>query len=208
MTNQTLRSFSLLFLTVLLALNLTTRFPSPKFAGAGKIHIPDDLDDVIDDEEDDEWKNWGKKKSKSPQFDVDPSDLDKMEPSQIQAELMKHQTGPIFGFVKLRLGVKRTPDVVSETAIKWMKVMKTGGLDVRFMGMDVTTIMFSTEAGQDMDELKDFILEQPDAYEVKIGNNVYRRPGDPPLEEVLNKLRSQKDNGDGPASDERGKDEL
>ena len=49
--------------------------------------------------------------------------------------------------------LKTWQDVVTETAIKWMKVLKTGGLDVRFMGMDVTTIMFSTEAGQDMDEV-------------------------------------------------------
>lgn len=35
------------------------------------------------------------------------------------------------------------------------------------------------------------MLEQPDAYEVKIGDNVYRRPGDPPLEEVIEMLRGE-----------------
>ena len=54
-------------------------------------------------------------------------------------------------------------------------------------------------------QLKEFILEQPDAYEVKIGDYIYRRPGDPPLEEVIEKLQSEK--GDSPNS-EHEKDEL
>lgn len=106
---------------------------------------------------------------------------------------MKHQSGPLFGFVKLRLGVHRTPDVVSELAMKWSKVSKTGGLEVKFMGVDLSTVMFTMEAGQGMDELKEYILEQPDAYEVKIGDNVYRRPGDPPLEEVIETLHRKTD---------------
>ncbi|KMT20450.1 hypothetical protein BVRB_1g004440 [Beta vulgaris subsp. vulgaris] len=207
MTNQikyTLSSF--LFLTILFTHQTTTHFL--RFANAGKIHIPDDLNDVIDDEEDDDWKNWGKKNpNPSPEFDLNPSDLDKMDPSQIQAELMKHQTGPVFGFVKLRLGVHRTPDKVSETAMKWSKVSKTGGLEVKFMGVDLSTVMFTMEAGQDMDELKDFILEQPDAYEVKIGDSVYRRSGDPPIEEVIEMLQKEKDDKS-PAPREHEKDEL
>jgi hypothetical protein len=34
--------------------------------------------------------------------------LSKMHLSEIQAEMMKRHSGPAFGFVKLRLGVKRT----------------------------------------------------------------------------------------------------
>ncbi|CAO2835603.1 unnamed protein product [Amaranthus hypochondriacus] len=205
MTNQITNRLSLfIFLTILVT--HYSIIPFPRFANAGKIHITDDLDDIIDDEEDDDWKNWGKKKpNPSHEFDLNPSDFDKMEPAQIQAEMMKHQTGPVFGFVKLRLGVQRTPDEVSETAMKWSKVSKTGGLEVKFMGVDLGTVMFTMEAGQDRDQLKEFILEQPDAYEVKIGDYIYRRPGDPPLEEVMEKLRSEK--GDSHNS-EHEKDEL
>ena len=32
--------------------------------------------------------------------------------------------------------------------------------------------------------MKNLILEEPEAYEVNIGGHRYRRPGDPPLEEV------------------------
>lgn len=110
MTNQINHTVSIfIFLTILLT-HYTTTTQFPRFANAGKIHITDELDDVIDDEEDDDWKNWGKKRqTPSPQLDLKPSDLDKMEPSQIQAEMMKHNTGPLFGFIKLRLGVRRTP---------------------------------------------------------------------------------------------------
>ena len=59
-------------------------------------------------------------------------------------------------------------------------------------------------------QLKDFILEQSDAYEVKIGDLAFRRPGDPPLEEVIEKLRREKDEADGPTQELDGhkKEEL
>ncbi|PQQ17309.1 uncharacterized protein Pyn_08777 [Prunus yedoensis var. nudiflora] len=164
-----------------------------RFAEAGKrrVHITDDLDDVVDDEEDDTWKEWGKKSTPSSDFDP-PPDLSKMDMSEIQAEMMKRHTGPAFGFVKLRLGVKRTRDTVAEIAMKWTKVLRTGALGVRFMGVDLNTIMFNMEQGQDMTELKEFVLDQPEAYEIKIGDQVFRRPGDPPLEEVVEKLQNEK----------------
>lgn len=56
-------------------------------------------------------------------------------------------------------------------------------------------------------QLKDFILDQPDAYEVKIGDNVYRRSGDPPIEEVIEMLQKEKDDKS-PAPREHEKDEL
>jgi hypothetical protein len=42
--------------------------------------------------------------------------------------------------------------------------------------------------------LKEFILGQPEAYEFKIGDQVFRRPGDPPLEQVIETLRKEKMN--------------
>ncbi|KAL9245369.1 hypothetical protein vseg_019031 [Gypsophila vaccaria] len=185
MMNQTQQT---LYISLTLLLLITLQFNN-----AAKIHIPDDLDDVVDDEEDDDWKNWGKKKpAPLPEPGFEPSDLDHMDPAQIQAHLSKFQTGPVFGFVKLRLGSQRTPDDVSETVMKWTKVMKTGGVELKFMGVDLSTIMFTMETSQNVDEVKEFILEQKEAYEVKIGDNAYRRPGDPPLEEVMEKLNKEK----------------
>jgi len=43
-------------------------------------------------------------------------------------------------------------------------------------------------------QLKEFILSQAEAYEFKIGDQVFRRPGDPPLDQVLEKLQKEKSN--------------
>ncbi|KAF2282605.1 hypothetical protein P3X46_003687 [Hevea brasiliensis] len=184
------------FIILLLPLIFSPNGEIFRFAEGGKrrIHIADDLDDVIDDEEDEAWKQWGKKPTpSSDELDPPPSDLSNMDMSQIQELMMKQHFGPVFGFVKLRLGVRRTPDMVAEIAMKWTKVLRTGAIEVKFMGVDTSTIMLTMEKGQNMIELKEFILNQPEAYEIKIGDQVFRRPGDPPLEEVIEKLQSKKD---------------
>ncbi|XVE73847.1 hypothetical protein DITRI_Ditri11bG0151300 [Diplodiscus trichospermus] len=172
--------------------------------GKRRVHITDDLDDVVDDEEDEAWKEWGKKKSPQ-EFDPPPSDFDKIELSQIQEEVMKRHMGPAFGFVKLRLGIQRNRDMVAEIAMRWTKLLRTGALGVKFMGIDLSTIMFNLEDGQKLLELKEFILSQDEAYEIKIGDQVFRRPGDPPLDEVAEELRQSKKKE---AVDEHVKEEL
>jgi hypothetical protein len=95
-------NFTTLFLFLLLLISLNSHFA---LAGKRKVHITDDLDDVFDDEEDDDWKEWGKKPSPS----FAPSDFTKLDASKIQEEMMKRHSGPVIGFVKLRFGVRRTP---------------------------------------------------------------------------------------------------
>ncbi|GAA0160887.1 hypothetical protein LIER_17335 [Lithospermum erythrorhizon] len=180
--------------TFLVTLSLLLLIAQQSLAGKTKIHIPDELDDVVDDEEDEAWKEWGKKKSSS-EFDP-PPDFTKLNPEQIQAEMMKRQFGPVFGFAKLQPGVKRTKEMVSEIAMKWTKIARTGAIEAKFMGFDLNTVMVTMERGQDAIELKEFLLDQADAYEIKIGEQVFRREGDPPLEEVTEKLRGRSDNGD------------
>ncbi|GMY23685.1 hypothetical protein FCV25MIE_18926 [Fagus crenata] len=174
-------------------------------AAKRRIHITDDLDDVVDDEEDEDWKQWGKKSTPSHDSNLLPSDLSSMSAPDIQAEMMKRHSGPTIGFVKLRLGVPRSRDMVAETAMKWTKVLRTGAVEVKFMGVDLSTIMFTVERGQDTAELKDFVLDQPEAYEIKIGDQVFRRPGDPPLEDVLAKLHNEKNKVDDTNPTENGK---
>ena len=53
--------------------------------------------------------------------------------------------------------------------------------------------------------MKEFILSQDEAYEIKIGDQVFRRPGDPPLDEVAEQLRQSKKNEE---VDEHVKEEL
>ncbi|KAF9668975.1 hypothetical protein SADUNF_Sadunf14G0059400 [Salix dunnii] len=206
----------LLLLILFLPLIFSPHHDFVRLANAGKrsIHITDDLDDVIDDEEDEAWKDWGKTpKPSEDEFDPPPSDLNKMNMQEIQEMMTTRNFGPVFGFVKLRLGERRTPDVVAEIAMKWTKIMKTGGIRVQFTGVDLSTIMLSMDQGRDTMELKEFILNEPEAYEIKIGDQVFRRPGDPPLEAVIEKLQREKDKADNtPAAatedDGRQKEEL
>ncbi|RCV46548.1 hypothetical protein SETIT_9G540400v2 [Setaria italica] len=144
--------------------------------GAKRVPIPDDLRDVVDDEEDDEWRNWGASHSRGPnRGDGPPPDLSRMDPAALQAELLRGQTGPSFGFVKLRPGTPRSREDVVGIATRWSNVLRTGSL-------------------------KEFILSQAEAYEFKIGDQIFRRPGDPPLDQVLEKLKKQKSH--------KSKDEL
>lgn len=94
------RHLLLLFLLLIAA----GKFQFYKFADAAqrKVHIPDELDDVVDDEEDDDWREWGTAK-KRPDFDPPPTDFTKM--GEMQEGNIK---GPVFGFVKLRPGTPRT----------------------------------------------------------------------------------------------------
>jgi len=54
-------------------------------------------------------------------------------------------------------------------------------------------------------QLKEFVLDQPEAYEIKIGDQAFRRPGDPPLEEVLAKLHNEKNKVDNTNPTKNGK---
>lgn len=109
MTKQIL-NISPLLLYSLLLLIATETGNIYRFANGAQrtIQVSDDLDDVVDDEEDEAWREWGRKKSTSSDFVPPPRDFSKMSPSEIQAEMMKRQLGPVFGFVKLRVGTHRT----------------------------------------------------------------------------------------------------
>lgn len=97
-------------LLLLLLLIATQTREIYRFADAlqRRVHITDELDDVVDDEEDDDWREWGKPKNQ-PEFDPPPTDFTKMSLEEMQDEVLKRQQGPVFGFVKLRPGIPRTP---------------------------------------------------------------------------------------------------
>ena len=102
-----------IFITMLVALLLVGRSFLLVSVHAKKVHIPDDLDDVVDNEEDEEWKAWGKPKPKpSPPFEP-PPDFSNLDPSKIQEEMLKRHMGTAMGFVKLRLGVPRTKVILT-----------------------------------------------------------------------------------------------
>ena len=50
------------------------------------------------------------------------------------------------------------------------------------------------------------MLDQPEAYEIKIGDQTFRRPGDPPFEEVIAELQNEKNKVDNTNPTENGKE--
>ena len=164
--------------------------------GAKRAAIPDDLRDVVDDEEDEEWRHWGAGSGARDVPDRPPPDLSRMDPAALRAEILRGHGGPSLGFVKLRPGVRRTREEVAGIATRWSNVLRTGSVAAKFVAVDFGTLMFTMERGRDMRELKEFILGQPEAYEFKVGDQFFRRPGDPPLDQVIVMLRKQTKNED------------
>ncbi|XP_071717389.1 uncharacterized protein [Rutidosis leptorrhynchoides] len=155
-----------------------------------RVHIPDDLDDVQDNEEDEEWIEWGQKKRMTEtEFDPPPDNFSNLDLSQMQDEVMKRQVGMSYGFVKLQLDYHRTPDMVSDIAYKWTQLARTGAIGVTFMGFDITTVMFTLQNAQNIFEFNEFVLSQPEAYEIKMGERFFRRPGDIPFDDLLKELQ-------------------
>lgn len=101
-------SYTICFLLFLIATG-TLRFHRFTEGLQRRIHVSDDLNGVVDNEEGEELKQWGEKKTANSESDPPPNDVEKMSPSDIQSEMMKRVLGPVFGFVKLRLGTPRTP---------------------------------------------------------------------------------------------------
>ena len=60
--------------------------------------------------------------------------------------------------------------------------------------------------------MKEFILSQPEAYEVKIGDQLFRRPGDPSFDDVFaedyNKKNNKEEGHTHPSIDDHERDEL
>jgi len=100
---------SLIYLPLFIFFNLVLWSELETTAQAAlKVHIPDQLDDVEDNEEDQAWKDWGKVKKEKLQFNP-PPDFDGKNLDKYQEEMLDRQMGTSMGFVKLRLGVSRKP---------------------------------------------------------------------------------------------------
>lgn len=99
-------SYRICFLLFMIAIG-TLRFHRFAEGLQRRIHVSDDLNG----EEGEELKQWGEKKTANSDSESEPpaNDVEKMSPSDIQSEMMKRVLGPLFGFVKLRLGTRRTP---------------------------------------------------------------------------------------------------
>jgi len=146
--------------------------------------IEDDLRDVEDNEEDDEWRAWGESR-KSP-GEEEPMPAIELNNGPIDvSKLMKRQAaGPQLAFARLRPDPtgQRTQAKVDEIGELWTGLLRTGGMADQIYAVDEDTILINIADGKYMDEIKDFVLSRDEAYEFEWKNQKSRRPGDPPLE--------------------------
>jgi hypothetical protein len=141
-----------------LLLVLVLAGPISTAAGAKRRAIPDDLRDVVDDEEDEDWRHWGAPAARRDLPNPPPPDLSRMDPAALRAELLRGQTGPSLGFVKLRLGVRRSKEDVMGIATRWSSVLRTGSVAAKFVAVDFGTLMFTMERGRDLLEVRPILL--------------------------------------------------
>eukprot|EP00897_Mesotaenium_endlicherianum_P000323 jgi/Mesen1/10291/ME000079S09706 len=186
---------TVLFLTGALVLSLL--YAIPLVSGGltkPRLHIPNDLDDVIDDEEDENWQAWGKDKQ-APSLERKGGGLDSSK-----VNTASRAKGSAFGFVKLQHDPLRPKEDVKRLAHIWTNILHTGQTKARFYPIDSHTMYVKIEDDRQIKDISEFVLEQYDAYELKIGDEFYRRAGDPPLSDVakdpkvwdeLSKLNSQ-----------------
>lgn len=121
-----------LFLLLTVAIGTGKLYQFAEGGGKRRIHITDDLDDVVDDEEDDSWREWGKTKSTAPDFDPPPEDFSNLDPSKMQEEMLKRQFGSVLGFVKLRL--LGSPRTSVSTAIRFVSLFLLSLFSFFFFG--------------------------------------------------------------------------
>lgn len=104
-----------------------------------RIQVTNDLDDIVDSEEDDGWKEWGKKSTSSgDESDLRPSDLWKMSDADIQAEMMNPHSGSSIGLVKLRF--RSPPTEVMQSGfgfcllfLSWITVVKVTEYNIMYV---------------------------------------------------------------------------
>lgn len=153
---------------------------------APRVHIPDDLDGVVDDEEDEDFAAWGRQRVKddgSSSADG-PQAMDVDEGGQIDvSKLMKKQaSGPQLTFARLKPDPtgKRTIDDVNALGAKWASLLRSGGMSEKVYGIDENTVLMSLMDGAAMDEVREFLWMQEEVEEFEWNQQVWRRGSDQP----------------------------
>ncbi|GBG69167.1 hypothetical protein CBR_g3867 [Chara braunii] len=135
------------------------------------VRIPDNLEDVVDDEEDEEWRRWGRFKSYPPKNDPDTLvDFSGMGANEVVRS--SRPRGAIC-FAKLREGAFATKEETRAAGTRWSDVMLSGGLYHKSYVVDENTVAFTPEDTDMVDEMKRFLLLQPEISEFQYDGKKY-----------------------------------
>eukprot|EP00271_Cylindrocystis_brebissonii_P015857 TRINITY_DN38903_c0_g1_i1.p1 TRINITY_DN38903_c0_g1~~TRINITY_DN38903_c0_g1_i1.p1 ORF type:complete len:242 (+),score=37.44 TRINITY_DN38903_c0_g1_i1:212-937(+) len=151
-----------------------------------RVRIPNNLDDVVDSEEDEDWKEWGKvPEPKLPKgaYHEGSKTMNMGLMQEFTAAKMKSE---VYGWIKLRPDDKRTDEDLPRLAFEWTKLLQSGHIKGAFRPIDIRTIWFQLADDRTLPEFqKNFIFERPEVYEYRLMDTVLRRKGDKPLSKIL-----------------------
>eukprot|EP00854_Cymbomonas_tetramitiformis_P010418 gene10418-12321_t len=169
----------LIFLTCLV---FSTVVPSLALPPGKKVRVPKDLRDVVDNEEDEAWKEFGRDAGTFDPTKPDPDPIDWSQPTVDVAKLLKkQQRGPQLAFARLKPDDtgKRTKEDVDKVGFRWASLLGSGGMTGNKMyAIDSDTILINLDDGTDIEEVKRFVLLQVEADEFEWNKKIYRRDGD------------------------------
>ena len=178
---------SLLFLLLLLLLSLLLATPTLVRAKP-RPKIPDNLDNVWDDEEDDDFKSWGEEKfGRQPVDGADDAPLfdanGQMDPKSLAKLQERSRAGPQLTFVKLHpdpVAGPRSIDEVNVIGERWATLMRSGGVSDRVYGIDTDTMLVQLKDGRYMDELREFLWMQEEVREFEWNSKRWLKGNDEP----------------------------
>eukprot|EP00850_Spirogloea_muscicola_P010310 SM000060S19642 [mRNA] locus=s60:205345:205952:- [translate_table: standard] len=116
-----------------------------------------------------------------------------MDPMEAMREAQRSRQGAAMGFAKLQYDPDRPAEEASKIAARWTQLLKTGSVISRIYAVDANTILLHMDSYADVPEVKQFVLSRDEAYEFKANEKTYRRPGDPPLEQIAADIQGQEE---------------
>ena len=141
-------------------------------AARPRARIPDDLDNVHDDEEDEEFRAWGRTGARAaaggegdPRGDLPAFTQPGVSGQQLTfARLVPDPTGA------------RTREDVDKLGSKWADLLRSGGMSEKIYAIDHDTVLISVKDGAYMPEVREFLWMQEEVAEFEWNSRVWK-PG-------------------------------
>ena len=154
-----------------------------------KPRVPEKLDGVVDDEEDEEYKRWGMTKrqlamEKEMEGEGGPPgdggfDLSSLTNGGGGFDAMAAaSSGTQMTFVKLAPpadGSTRTKKDVDELSGKWATLLRSGGMSESLYAIDVDTVLITLPDGKYMAEVREFLWQQEEVENFEWNSQVWKK---------------------------------
>jgi hypothetical protein len=158
----------------------------------------DDVADVLSEDQQEYQRIEARKNAP-----VDPSDFDMSDPSA-WISTSQASAGPTMMFAKLRTptlkaiaegnvgGVWAKEDTQMKASM-WKELLFTGGVEVTCYDIEWDTVLVTLQRGWNGLQLKEFLLKQPETWQVTWDQHKFSPPGlDPPPEVKVMKTKKKK----------------